>query len=498
VPLCAAKHEVTIMRKLAFAVAILALAAPAQAADFVTDWSATIRNVMQQNGTHPVHQANPGWSTRSMAMMNTAIYDVFQAFDRTHQPFLVDARALPGASLEAAVHQAAYEALLDCYPGERTMLDTVYNARMAAIPDGVNKTNGMNLGRSIAQACITNRTGDNATVITPYTPGAQPGQWRPDPFNPGQSAWGPGWGTVHTFGIPNTADFVNALPIIPSLNSPAYADAFNMVKNYGAMGSTDRTSEQTRIGLFWAYDRPAMGPPPVLFARNLEEIAAQTGNTPAQNARLFAMASVAQADAATASWDAKFKYNFWRPVAAIQEADADGNPGTVADPSWRPLGAPGNDPGSMNDDFTPPFPAWTSGHATMGGAWFKSIELFYGTNRFDEIDGIVGNDVSYTLTSEEAGGGTSRDFTTFTQTGLLDVGTENSPEGENGMSRIYLGVHWIFDQRDGIALGNNIANYVAANHFQPIPEPSTLALAACAVLAATWAAARGRGSPKRS
>jgi hypothetical protein len=122
----------------------------------------------------------------------------------------------------------------------------------------------------------------------------------------------------------------------------------------------------------------------------------------------------------------------------------------------------------------------------MGGAWFKSIELFYGTNVFDQIDGVLGNDPVYTLTSQEAGAGDPRDFTTFTQTGLLDVGTENSPEGENGMSRVYLGVHWIFDQRDGITLGHDIAEHVAANHFQAVPEPSTLGLAAIALLFLGW------------
>jgi hypothetical protein len=473
------------MRYLILVFAFFGLAMPASA-DVVTDWNATMRNVLQSDGARPVHQANPGWSTRSIAMVNTAIYDVYQSFDRTHQPFLVDTRALPNTSLDAAVHQAAYEVLRNAYPGEQSLLDAAYNARMALIPNGVNKTNGINLGQMIGQACITNRTGDNSSVTTPYTPGTQPGQWRPDPFNPGQSAWGPGWGTVKTFGIPNTADFINAIPPIPAMNTQAYADAYNMVKQYGVLNSAARTAEQTEIGLFWAYDRPAMGPPPVLFVRNLEEIAAQAGNTPAQNARLFAIASVAQADAAMAAWDAKFRYNLWRPVAGIHEADADGNPNTVADPTWRPLGAPGNDPNSINDDFTPPFPAWTSGHATMGGAWFKSIELFYGTNSFDQIDGILGNDPVYTLTSEEVGGGDSRDFTTFTQSGLLGPGLENSPEGENGMSRIYLGVHWIFDQTDGIALGNNIATYVAANHFQAVPEPGTLALAAVAILLVGW------------
>jgi hypothetical protein len=358
---------------------------------------------------------------------------------------------------------------------------------MASIPDGLEKSNGISLGHSIASACIIDRTGDHSGDVIPYTPGSDPGQWRPDPFNPQQTAWGPGWGTVHTFAVPTTDEFIAALPPIPHMHSPEYTDAFNMVKNYGALDSDFRTPEQTEIGLFWAYDRPSMGPPPVLFVRNLEEIAAQAGTSPEENARLFAIASVAQADAATASWDAKFQYNFWRPVGAIQEADTDGNPDTDADPAWRPLGAPGGDPNDMKDDFTPPFPAWTSGHATMGGAWFKSIELFFGTNNFDEIDGIIGNDLEYTLTSEETGSGNSRNYTSFTQTGVLDIGTENSPEGENGMSRVYLGIHWIFDQRDGITLGNNIAEYVAANHFQPVPEPNALALgmlAGCAVLAA--------------
>jgi len=282
-------------------------------------------------------------------------------------------------------------------------------------------------------------------------------------------------------------DFVSALPPIPALNSQAYTDAFNQVKEYGARVSAVRTAEQEAIGMFWAYDRPTMGPPPVLFVRNLEDVAAAAGNSPAENARMFAMASVAMADAAIAAWDAKYQYNFWRPVAAIHEAgtggpgDNDGNPDTVADPIWRPLGAPGGTPGDMTDDFTPPFPAWTSGHATMGGAVFKAIELFYGTNDFGQADSLVGADAvtaNYTLTSQEAGSGTSRTFNSFTQSGVLDVGTENSPEGENGTSRIYLGIHWIFDQRDGITLGNNIASYVANNHFQAIPEPSTLSLAA--------------------
>ena len=151
--------------------------------------------------------------------------------------------------------------------------------------------------------------------------------------------------------------FINALTPPPALNSPEYTTAFNQVKSYGALNSTTRTADETEMGLFWGYDRATMGPPPVLFDRNLEDIGKQVGNTPAQNARMFAMASVAMADAAIAAWDAKFTKNYWRPVTAIHEAGNDGsgfndgNPNTVGDVNWRPLGAPGADPNSTSRRF---------------------------------------------------------------------------------------------------------------------------------------------------
>jgi hypothetical protein len=457
-------------------------------ADIVTDWNATVRAVMQQDGTHPVHSANPGWSTRSIAMMNGAIYDTFQAVNRTHQPFMADMQAPSGASLEAAVHQAAFDALSHCYPGETSMLQSAFDARMAAIPDGPGKTAGIALGQSIAHTYKVNRTGDHADESFPYTPNDGPGMWRP---LPGQVAWGPGWGTVHTFGIPNSAMFVDNLPALPALDSAEYTAAYHEVKDLGALNSPSRTAEQTEIGLFWAYDRPTMGPPAILFVNSLEQIADAVGTTPEANARMFAMASIAQADASIAAWDAKFRSNFWRPVAGIQQGDTDGNPDTVADPNWQPLGAPGADPQSTSDDFTPPFPAWTSGHATMGAAWFKAVELFFGTNDFATADAMYGFDPvtgTYTLTSQEAGSGGARVFHSFTHEGEFVLGSEDSPDGENAASRIYLGVHWIMDQRDGMTLGHDIAQYVSANHFAAVPEPSTFVLAATALSAAAMIA----------
>lgn len=477
--------------------------------DVVIDWNNTLYEVIQLDGFNPINMANPGWSTRAIAMANAAIYDAFQAIDRTKAPFLWTQRALPNTSLEAAVHQAAYELLTDCYPGQAAFLLNKYNERMASISDDDAKARGMALGSQIAQAYIAKRTNDRADEMYDYTPLEGPGKWRPDPYWPGllndppqpQEAWGPGWRYVKTFAIPNAAQFISAIPPIPALDSPEYAAAFNQVKEYGALVSPSREAKGgTEIGLFWAYDRPGMGPPPRLYVRNLIEIAMQAGNSEAENARLFAMASVAMADAAIAAWDAKFEYNFWRPVTAILEADTDGNDATEKDPNWRPLGAPGPNPADYTDDFTPPFPAWTSGHATMGGAIFKSIELFYGTNNFAEIPGANGipGGGKFRLTSEEEGSGVFRDYSTFSFSGSLNdlfelTNPEYSPDAENALSRIFLGIHWIFDQQDGIDLGHAIADYVAANFFYPVPEPNSLLLALI-TLASFAATRRYRGN----
>ena len=179
------------------------------------------------------------------------------------------------------------------------------------------------------------------------------------------------------------------------------------------------------------------------------------------------------ADAATAAWDAKFTDNYWRPVTAIREGDTDGNADTEADVDWKPLGATGANVDDWSDDFTPPFPAWPSGHASMGGALYEVLRDFYGTD-----------DIGFVLNSAEAmpSGSNTRSFESFTEA-----------EWENGMSRIYLGVHWIFDAEDGVTLGNNIADWVGANMFQAVPEPTSPVLL---TILATVVAAKSRKQRK--
>jgi hypothetical protein len=445
-------------------------------ADIVQDWNDTLCTMAEL----VVAKHNPGVPTRAMAMMNGSIYDVFQAIDRTHVPFKVDTFA-PDASRDAAVSQAAYRVLSDVYPEYQTTLDSTLATQLGGIADGAAKTAGIDLGNFIAQKYMDSHQNDGWNLPDQYTPTVGPGHWSSDPLHPGQKGWGADWGSVHPWAMPSPDHFDAMAPFtLADLGSQRYTEAFNEVKAYGALDSAVRTDEQTEIGHFWAYDRPGTGAPPVLFIENLIDIGNQVGNTPEDNARMFAMASIAAADAVIAAWDVKYEVDLWRPIQGIRDAANDGNPDTDPDPSWVYFGAPGDDPNRSTDDFTPPFPAYTSGHATMGGAFFKAVELFYGTNDFGVADALIGVDPltgEYTLHSSEPGSGGAREYVRFTQDGSLGPGLENSPEGENTMSRIYLGIHWRMDQEDGQALGRAIAEYVAGNHFQAVPEPSAIMLA---------------------
>ena len=274
----------------------------------------------------------------------------------------------------------------------------------------------------------------------------------------------PKWGAVQPFAMTSGSQF--RAPAPPPIDSPEYAAAFNEVKAIGGDGITTptiRTAEQTIAGIFWGYDaQPTLCAPVKFYNRIAVEIAEQEHNSVADNARLLALVNVALADAGIAVWETKYFYSFWRPVTGIREADAgsgpsglgDGNPDTQGDPTWQPLGAPAdNDAGS---NFTPPFPAYTSGHAGFGGALFQVLRRFYGRD-----------DISFTIVSEEFNGQTTDQNGEIRPLIPRTFASLGQAEEENGQSRIYLGIHWSFDKVEGIRQGNRIGDLVFDTLLRP-------------------------------
>jgi hypothetical protein len=351
-----------------------------------------------------------------------------------------------GASKEAAAAQAAYTVLNAMFPNQSGNFQSLLNQHLSQVTDSAARNNGVSIGGSVAYATIVNRANDGAQTSSGYQVTNEIGHWSPDPTHPGQKAWGPDWGSTKTWSVADGTAYAASPP--PALNSLEYLASYNEVKAFGSIDSNVRSADQTEIGIFWAYDRPQMGPPPILYNQVLQAVAGDRGNSLEQNARLFALASIAMADASITSWNTKYEYDLWRPITAIRNGDIDGNFLTEGDADWIPLGAPGNDPNSTADDFTPAFPAYTSGHATMGAAMATTLALFYGSDVAD-----------ISLTSDELDG-VSRYFETFTQM-----------SEENAQSRIYLGVHWSFDVTAGITMGDQIARAVYANELnQVVPE----------------------------
>jgi hypothetical protein len=258
-------------------------------------------------------------------------------------------------------------------------------------------------------------------------------------------------------------------PPPPALTSQQYTDAFNEVKRLGGDGiltPTQRTPNQTEIGIYWAYDgTPSLCAPPRLYNQLAVHIAEQRGSNVVELARLLALINVAMADAGIAIWESKYFYDFWRPITGIRESDegtgptgaGDGNPATVGDKNFSPLGAPASNLNGPN--FTPPFPAYPSGHAGFGGAIFQILRHFYKTDR-----------IAFTFVSDEFNGETVDNQGHIRPLVKRSFSSLSQAEEENGQSRIYLGIHWAFDKTEGIAQGRRVADYVFRNAFQPLPR----------------------------
>jgi hypothetical protein len=415
-------------------------------------------------------QVGPGRSSRAMAIVHIAIFDAINAVKGQYQSYTgIDSAPHP-FSIAAAVARAAHDTLVALYPSQRATFDRALADDLLRIKSESQKINGIRLGRQIAAAILGSRVADGAEVPelhfgVDYFPSNLPGHWRQDPISLIPIALGAHWGGCKPFVLKSTTQF--QVPPPPALTSAAYTAAYNEAKNLGGDGintPTQRTPEQTFIGVFWAYDgTPSLCAPPRLYNQITVQIADQTKLSTLELARLLALVNVAMADAGMTIWESKYHYDFWRPVTAIRESDpgtgptgaGDGNDATIGDPTFTPLGAPASN--LLGPNFTPPFPAYPSGHAGFGGAFFETIRRFYGTDN-----------IGFTFVSDEFNGVT-RDHNGNVRPYMpRSFSTLSQAEEENGQSRIYLGIHWRFDKTRGIAQGKKVADYVFNHAFLPV------------------------------
>jgi hypothetical protein len=425
--------------------------------DPILEWNANAIEVnrLSYSGGVVNDQIGPTRSSRALAIEHIAMFDAWNSINNKFTPYLVMAPNSNNASDDAAVAQAAHDTLLAMYPSQQSLIDTDLSQSLARIADGTKKTRGIAVGQYVASAILTARTNDGSQIPGSYVPDGLPGHHIQDPLNPDQGFLTPAWGGVTTFGIPNTAAVPT--PTVPALTSQEYLDAFNQVKALGEdVGSNAvRTTDETELSIFWGYDvARGLGDPPRLFNQIARVIAAQENNSVGDNARMFALINIAMADAGIQCWGIKYRDIFWRPIVAIR------NDGISADSTWAPLGAPRSNPlPTETVNFTPPFPAYTSGHATFGGAAFKMMADFYQTDDVnikipfdfisDEFNGVT-TDIHQSIPPiilDYVRQIESRHYTSFSQAAA-----------ECAASRIFLGIHWRFDAIQGVSAGDRIAD----------------------------------------
>lgn len=413
-------------------------------------------------------QLGPGRASRAMAIVHIAIFDAVNAIDNKYNSFTGLPKVTQPTSVDSAIAQAAHDTLAALFPSQAATFNQRLADDLAVMPNGPAKVNGILLGQTAAAAVLALRSNDHSDhpedlVNIDFITSNDPGKWRQDPISLNPLALGSHWGDVTPFVVTSSSQF--RAPAPPAMTSAAYARAFAEVKRLGGDGivtPTERTADQTIIGIFWAYDgTPSLCAPPRLYNQlTLDIIERRNTDKLIDVARLLALVNTAMADAGTTVWESKYFYQFWRPVTGIRESDpgtgptglGDGNEATIGDITYSPLGAPASNLTGPN--FTPPFPAYPSGHAAFGGALFQVLRRFYCTDRVkfsfisDEFNGVT----------EDNGGNPrpliERRFNTLSQA-----------EEENGQSRIYLGIHWNFDKTEGIAQGRRVGNYVFDHAF---------------------------------
>ena len=383
-------------------------------ADMIADWNEKAVNAgnTARVGNFP--------TARAITMVHLAMFEALNSIEQRYTPYRARVSADPNASKEAAAASAAHTVLVRVYPEQAAELDKAVQASLSAITDGAPKTQGIQIGQQAGAMLLAERNNDGADAPNSYRPFTIAGKYVPTVLPIGWTVMG-----VKPFSLKSGNQLRPPAPY--SLKSAQWAKDFNEVKTMGAKTGSGRNAEQTDIARFWELTGPATYNPVV------RQLSAAKGLDILDNARLFALFSMATADASIAIFDAKYTYNFWRPVTAIRNADMDGNNATERDPNWEPM------------ITTPMHPEYPCAHCISQGSAASVLEAFFG-------DAVP----TFTMTSTTAPGVTR----TFSR--LSDYVTEVVN------ARVYDGVHYRTSGEVGAAMGRKNGQYAVQNYLKPI------------------------------
>jgi hypothetical protein len=391
---------------------LLAAAASLAIADVITDWNekAVAAGYTARQGPPP--------HTRVVAMVNLAMFEAMNSIDGRYRPYRARLQAEAGASRDAAAAAAAHYLLVRIYPDQAKEMDKALQASLAAVPEAAREK-GIRLGERAGAAVLSERANDGVGGPDTYRPFTAPGKYVPTVL-PAASRWG----AVKPFALKSGDQFRPPAPY--ALTSADWAKDYNEIKRMGAKTGSGRSAEQSDIARFWELTGPACYDP------LLRQLSTAKRLDPMQNARLHALVSMAAADALISVFDAKYTYNFWRPVTAIRNGDLSGNDAVERDAAWEPF-IP-----------TPMHPEYPCAHCISQAAVAGVLEHFFG----DAIPPVK-------LTSTTAPGVTR----TFVK--LSDYVNEVIN------ARVYDGVHYRTSGEVGAEMGRKIAAYTVQNHLLP-------------------------------
>jgi hypothetical protein len=389
----------------------------------------------------------PFIEARLYAIANVAMHDALNAIAPRFARYADTGPIDRDASAAAAVLTAAHDAIVGADPGAQTATDAWYASEMAGLSGTSGVADGVSIGHRTAGAILARRATDGVAAggVAPYHPGSNPGDYQfTFPFNtPGFDFFGTGgfadasnWaGTVTRFVLRSASQFRPGPPYGAASNAAAvrtstYTADFNEVKALGCAGCAARTPTQTEIALFWMENSPTG------WNRIARVVAEQQKLDATDAARLFAVLQMGEFDAYTSSLEAKYYYNFWRPVSAVALAASDGNPLTSGAAGWEVLAFP-----------TPPVPDYPSAHATAGGSAAAIIEA------------LVPGRIRPFATTSGSLPSVTRTFSSVA-----------SAAEENALSRIYIGYHFRHATKVGVAQGRAVGNYIVDHALRPLNQ----------------------------